>query len=110
MISSIVDIAHEVSARAQRAGDVALARRAASTGLLADRGSELLWRDALRAEWLAGNRPAVARMGDRVTVLSEDLGRDLEPETIDLLNDLLPRRSPRRGSSSARVEESTDGH
>ena len=110
MISSIVDIAHEVSVRAQRCGDAALARRAAATGLKAEHGSELLWRDALRAEWLAGTRPGMERMADRIWALYEDLGRDLEPETIDLMNELMPRKSERQRRTSSREGGTTDGH
>jgi hypothetical protein len=74
MISAIVDVAHEVSQRAQRNGDAAMARHAAAVGLLAEPGSEALWRDRLRAEWMAGNPAGIEEMADRLTVLSEELG------------------------------------
>ena len=55
MISAIVDAAHELARRALLDGDATLARSAAAVGLQVDPGAELLWRDALRAEWLAGD-------------------------------------------------------
>jgi len=55
MISAIGDAAHELARRALLTGDATLARQAAAAGLQADPGAELLWRDALRAEWLAGD-------------------------------------------------------
>ena len=89
MISAIVDTAHEAGRRAYRADDAATARRAAATGLLAEPGSELLWRDALRAEWLAGDHGGLEALAERFTRLAEQLGDDLEEETELLLGELL---------------------
>jgi len=91
MISAIVDVAHELARRALLAGDAPLARRAAAAGLQADPGAELLWRDALKAEWLAGDRPGLLTTADRLSALADDLGDDLEPETVALLDELLQR-------------------
>jgi nucleoid-associated protein YgaU len=91
MISAIADTAHELARRSLLEGDATGARQAAAAGLYADPGAELLWRDALKAEWLAGDRAGLEATADRLTALSEDLGDDLEPETIDLLNELLDR-------------------
>lgn len=110
MISAIVDVAHEVSGRAQRGGDAAIARRAAATGLLAEPGSELLWRDALRAEWLAGNRGGIEELADRLTLLSEELGGDLEPDTLDLLDELLRRRAAHRNTGPALAGSTAHDH
>lgn len=91
MISAIVDVAHELACRALLDGKAPLARRAAAAGLQADPGAELLWRDALKAEWLAGDLEGLAETADRLTVLTEELGDDLEPETVELLEELLRR-------------------
>jgi hypothetical protein len=64
-------------------------------GLQADPGAELLWRDALRAEWLAGDLNGLTATADRLTALADELGDDLEPETVDLLDELLRRRRAR---------------
>lgn len=109
MIAAIVDVAHEVAQRADSAGDAATARHAAATGLLAEPGSEALWRDSLRAEWLAGDRRGIEQMADRLTRLSEELGDDFEPETLDLLAELLPRDARGRVHSPASAGGGADG-
>ena len=93
MISAIVDAAHELARRALLEGNAPLARHAAAAGLQADPGAELLWRDALRAEWLAGDLTGLTTTADRMSALADELGDDLEPETIELLDELLNRRS-----------------
>lgn len=98
MISAIGDAAHELARRALIDGDAALARQAAAAGLQADPGAELLWRDALRAEWLAGDLAGLHNTADRLIDLASKLGDDLEPETDDLLDELLSRTSPRAGT------------
>ncbi|MGQ7296945.1 BTAD domain-containing putative transcriptional regulator [Quadrisphaera sp. KR29] len=91
MIELIVDVAVEVAERALGDGDAALARRAAAIGLQAEPGSEQLWRAAMRAEHLAGNRRALEALAQRFTGLAEELGDDLEEETHELISRLLPR-------------------
>jgi nucleoid-associated protein YgaU len=98
MISAIGDAAHELARRALLGGDATLARQAAAAGLQADPGAELLWRDALRAEWLAGDLTALNSTADRLIDLASKLGDDLEPETDSLLEELLARTSPRTGT------------
>ena len=97
MISAIVDASHELASRALHAGDAMLARRAAAAGLQVDPGTELLWRDALKADWLAGDREGLISTADRLSALVEELGDDLEPETIELMDELLRRRSRQVG-------------
>ena len=99
MIAAVVDAAHEAFRRAYRADDATAARRAAATGLLAEPGSEMLWRDAMRAEWLAGDQAGLETMADRFTRLAEELGDDLEEETEALLQELL--RPPARTAHTA---------
>jgi LysM repeat protein len=93
MISAIVDASHELATRALLAGDATLARRSAAAGLHVDPGIELLWRDALKADWLAGDREGLVTTADRLSALVEELGDDLEPETIELMDELLRRQS-----------------
>ncbi len=96
MISAIVDVAHELARRALLDGNAPLARRAAAAGLHADPGAELLWRDALKAEWLAGDLTGLATTADRLSALADELGDDLEPETLELLDELLGRPTRRQ--------------
>jgi LysM repeat protein len=98
MISAIVDVAHELARRALLEADATLARSAAAAGLQADPGAELLWRDALKAEWLAGDHEGLVSTADRLSALAEELGDDLEPETIELLEELLRRPARRVGA------------
>ena len=91
MISGIVDAAHELARRALLEADATLARRAAAAGLQADPGAELLWRDALRAEWFAGDMHGLTSTADRLSALVDDLDDELEPDTIELLQQLLNR-------------------
>jgi len=98
MISAIGDAAHELARRALLDGDATLARQAAAAGLQADPGAELLWRDALRAEWLAGDLAGLNSTADRLIELASKLGDDLEPETDSLLAELLSRATPRAGT------------
>jgi DNA-binding SARP family transcriptional activator/LysM repeat protein len=98
MISAIVDVAHELARRALLDANATLARSAAAAGLQADPGAELLWRDALKAEWLAGDRQGLVSTADRLSALAEEIGDDLEPETIELLEKLLRRPARQVGA------------
>ncbi|WP_157553542.1 LysM peptidoglycan-binding domain-containing protein [Jiangella gansuensis] len=95
MISTIVDAAHELAQRALRSGDAHLARKAATIGLQVEPGMELLWRDRIRAEHLAGNRGGMDDAIARLTAISADLGDDLEDDTVRLIAELstVPQRS-----------------
>jgi hypothetical protein len=85
MTAAVVDVAHEVARRAMASGDAATARRASRVGRSVDATNELLWRDALRAEYVAGNREALRRLVDQLLALADDLDIDLEPETEQLV-------------------------
>ncbi|TDC48306.1 LysM peptidoglycan-binding domain-containing protein [Jiangella ureilytica] len=96
MISAIVDAAHELAQRAIRGGDAHLARKASTIGLQVEPGMELLWRDRIRAEHLAGNRAGIDDAIARMTAISADLGDDLEDATVRLIAKLTspaPQRS-----------------
>jgi hypothetical protein len=88
MISAIVDAAHELAQRALRGGDAHLARKASTIGLQVEPGMELLWRDRIRAEHLAGNRAGIDDAIARMTAISADLGDDLEDATVRLVAEL----------------------
>jgi hypothetical protein len=99
MTAAVVDVAHEVARRALTSGDAATARRASRVGRRVDPTNELLWRDALRAEYVGGNRDAQRRLVDQLLALAEDLDIDLEPETEQLLAEL------ERGVTRARAAQ-----
>lgn len=88
MISAIVDTAHELAQRALRNGDAHLARKASTIGLQVEPGMELLWRDRIKAEHLAGNRSGIDDAIARMTAISADLGDDLEAATVRLIAEL----------------------
>lgn len=85
MLAGVVDVAHEVVRRALLVPDVAAARHAVGVGRLLDPGNEMLWRDALRIEYVAGNPESRQRLVDQLYALAEDLDADLEPETEALV-------------------------
>ena len=99
MIAGILDVAHEVAVRALGVPDPGSARRAASVGRLIDPANELMWRDALRVEYVAGNRESQHRLIEQLFTLADDLEMDLEPETESLIAQLergpMARASPR---------------
>lgn len=96
--SAVVDAAARSSASLLSAGDAAGAVEAAAAGLRADRLDERLWRDLLRAEAALGNLDRVAQLVDE---LAELVDRelfpydDLQPETVVLVDSLLPREPQR---------------
>jgi len=88
MLAGVVDVAHEVARRALEIPDAALARQATKVGRLVDPTNELLWRDALRAEYVAGSREGQRRVVEQVYALADDLEIDLEPATEQLIAEL----------------------
>ncbi|WP_162605746.1 LysM peptidoglycan-binding domain-containing protein [Jiangella aurantiaca] len=97
MISAIVDAAHELAQRALRGGDAHLARKASTIGLQVEPGMELLWRDRIKAEHLAGNRAGIDDAIARMTAISADLGDDLEDATVRLIAELTSPAPERSG-------------
>ncbi|PSL01385.1 LysM domain-containing protein [Haloactinopolyspora alba] len=93
MISAIVDAAHELARRGLEAGDAHLARKAATIGLQVEPGMEVLWRDRIKAEHMAGNRAGITDAVARVTAISDDLGDELEQATVNLINQVGLRAS-----------------
>lgn len=100
MISAIVDAAHELALRGLGGGDARLARRAATIGLQVEPGMELLWRDRLKAEHIAGNRDGINDAIKRLTAITDDLGGDMEDATIALLDELMPQGSRTRSTAA----------
>ncbi|HKA69281.1 MAG TPA: LysM peptidoglycan-binding domain-containing protein [Actinomycetes bacterium] len=98
MISAVVDVAHALTVRMLEARDPYGARRAAAKGLLAAPEAELLWRDLLRAEYGAHNTVGIQHAIDRLSALNDELGVDMEPETIALIEEL--ERAARRVQAS----------
>ncbi|MFD2472096.1 LysM peptidoglycan-binding domain-containing protein [Amycolatopsis silviterrae] len=89
MIDQIVEIAHGLAIAYRDAGDLTRARRAAARGLRAEPVSELLSRDLLQTELLAGNRAAAAAIVERLRQTSLSLGVELEDETSELLAQVM---------------------
>jgi DNA-binding SARP family transcriptional activator len=94
MIAAIGDVADELARRALHAGDTRLALTAVAAGLAAEPVSETLWRHRLRALHAAGDRAAVERAADQLTAIADDLGGELDGETIELFHQLLSPSSP----------------
>ncbi|GAB3599695.1 hypothetical protein GCM10027586_02040 [Kineococcus gypseus] len=86
IVSTIVDVAFEVAERALASGNPELAREASAIGRLAEPGSQVLWRATLRADYLLGELDALAEHAERLSESNDD---DLEPETTQLLGELL---------------------
>jgi len=92
MITRIVDVAHTVATYRTLAGpnhDLSAARQAVATGLDVDETAELLYRDWLRIEHSAGNRQGLHTAITRVQQVNRALDCSPEPETEQLINDLL---------------------
>jgi hypothetical protein len=93
MLAGIVDVAHEVARRALELPDPALARRAALVGRMVDPANEMVLRDALRAEYVAGSREGQRRLVEQIYALADELDSDLEPATEELIAE-IEQRSP----------------
>ncbi|NEC70964.1 LysM peptidoglycan-binding domain-containing protein [Streptomyces rochei] len=92
MTTRIVDVAHTVATYRTTPGphhDLSAARRAVTTGLDADQASELLYRDWCRLEHAAGNRHGLHTAITRVQHINRELDCSLEPETEQLIKELL---------------------
>ena len=88
MVAGIVDVVHEVVRRALLIPDAAAARKAVGVGRLVDPTNELLWRDALRIEYVGGTHESRKRLVEQLYAFADDLDTDLEPETEQLMGEL----------------------
>lgn len=92
MTTRIIDIAHTVATHRTPAGphqDLNAARQAVATGLEVDDTAELIYRDWLRLEAAAGNRSGLHTAISRIQQINRALDCSPEPETEQLINDLL---------------------
>ncbi|MER5866341.1 LysM peptidoglycan-binding domain-containing protein [Kitasatospora sp. NPDC002040] len=89
MLATIVDTAHELAARRLQYGDHRTAEAAIFRGLAVAPDIELLHRDLFYAYASAGARDQLVRAVNRLDALSRRTGRDLDPDTVALLRDLL---------------------
>jgi hypothetical protein len=98
MITRIIDVTHTVATYRTPAGphhDLSAARQAVATGLDVDDAAELLYRDWMRIEAVAGNRQGLHTAVTRVQQVNRALDCSLELATEQLINDLF------NGSSAA---------
>ncbi len=92
MASLIRDIGVVLARMALADRDVDLARWAAARALVAAPQDELLLRERIRTEQLAGNRAEVERLCLHVAANARNLGLDLEDETVIVLQEALEGR------------------
>lgn len=93
MIDRICDVAHELVQRSVKNSAPALARLGATAGCLVDPANEQMWRNAMMAEHLAGDRRGVEAVARKLNDYLDSFGDDYEPEeeTQDLLEQLRSR-------------------
>jgi hypothetical protein len=92
MISVIRDVGVELADRALADGDVELARWAATRALLVAPGDELLLVARIKTEHRAGNYPEVERLTLQLAAHARTLEVDLQPETVDVLQEMMEGR------------------
>lgn len=96
MIAAIGDAAHELATRALREGNTRNARLAAAIGRMVDPINEVFWRDALRAEHMAGDSAGVERLVTQLEHALTQIDPDYaepEPETEELIEQLRRRHA-----------------
>lgn len=87
----LVDAAHRLAILCFDGGDPSTAAAAARAGIRVRPGEQLLWRDLLRIEHSRHGRDGVLEVAEALTVELGSIGiADLEPETMALLEELLP--------------------
>ncbi|MGW3099505.1 LysM peptidoglycan-binding domain-containing protein [Streptomyces sp. NPDC001102] len=102
MTTRIIDVAHTVATYRSAPGphrNLNAARQAVATGLEVDPTSELLYRAWMRLEAARGNRQGLHTAITRVQQINRDLDCSPEPETTQLINDLL--HTPHSGRTAA---------
>jgi len=99
MINRIADVAH-AAAIGHLPGDPRHARDAVLRGLRCDPANEVLYRDLFRAEYASGNLEGVRSAANRLRRITDDLGVDMQPATVELLAQLLdPRHRAARAAA-----------
>lgn len=92
MVSAVRDIGVQLAELALLDHDLDLARWAASRGLAAAPGDELLMAARIRTEHLAGNTADTERLTLQLAAQARALGVDLESETVALLQEVMEGR------------------
>jgi len=92
MISCVRDIGVELTDRALDGGDLDLARWAAARALAAAPADELLVAARIRTEHQAGNIPETERLALQLASQARNLGVDLDPATVTLLQRVMEGR------------------
>lgn len=98
MASVVRDVGVVLAERALQAGDVELARWAASRALVVAPSDELLLRARIRTEHRAGNRPEVERLVMQATRTARAQGVDLDDQTVMLIQEVMEGRHRARGA------------
>ena len=96
MIAAIGDAAHELATRSLLEGNTRNARLAAAIGRMVDPLNEVFWRDALRAEHMAGDSAGVERLVTQLEHALTQIDPDYaepEPETEELIEQLRRRHA-----------------
>ncbi len=87
-IATIVDTAHELADRQLSRGDIAGARWAVRQGRKVDELTEILARDEIRVERIAGNHGRVQRLSEQIIHVARENRVQPDPETVDLLHEI----------------------
>lgn len=91
--SAIIDAAHRLAQILLEDGDADGVVKVARLALDADRYDERPWRDLLQAHELRGEHRQIALLVDQLhELLDVELDDELQPETAELIERLLPRR------------------
>lgn len=94
MIALIEDAAHELATRSLASGSLRYARMASAIGRMVNDANELHWRDALRAEHMAGDTERIERLITQLDQVLAGIGdEDPEPETRALIAQLRRRHA-----------------
>ncbi|MFD8784445.1 LysM peptidoglycan-binding domain-containing protein [Kitasatospora sp. NPDC059599] len=89
IIAAVVDTAAQVAEHCLEVRDHLGALKAADTGIRVEAAAEPLYRLAMRAAHLAGDREGVERYADRLEAVLDQLGTEMEPATSELLRTML---------------------
>lgn len=89
MMSTIIDVAHELATRRRAVRDYRAAAAAASKGLVCDQQAELLYRDLFTIYTETGDQAGLERTAHQLTRIAVETGADSSPETVALVNALL---------------------
>ena len=92
IVSCVRDIGVELARRALEDGDLDLARWSAVRALVAAPGDELLLAVRIRTEHRAGNATETERLSLQLAQQAQTLGVDLDPVTVDLIQEVMEGR------------------